>query len=242
MHFFRPRHPTQSIQALFTHPPITQEYYNKNKIGWCCMPISFPVKMKTAKISSGPDKKVYFPKVFGMANQGLERLINQKIASQTQQLINKQAGDMPTTVVEMIGSYEIKNNQREVLSLSLSNYTYHYHAAHGMTYIKSLTFDLQSGKQCELIDLFKPGSDYVQRLSNLIRKQIKQRNIQLLNDFTSIQPNQDFYIADKSLVIYFQLYDITPYAFGFPMFPISVYDLQDIIDENGPLGRMAENN
>ena len=62
----------------------------------------------------------------------------------------------------MIGEFEIKNNQRQVLSLSLSNYTYHYHAAHGMTYIKSLTFDLQKEKQCKLKDLFKPGSNYIE--------------------------------------------------------------------------------
>ncbi|WP_342669952.1 hypothetical protein [Pseudobacillus wudalianchiensis] len=42
--------------------------------------------------------------------------------------------------------------------------------------------------------------------------------------------------------MYFQLYEITPYVFGFPMFLISVYNLQDIIDENGLLGRMAANN
>lgn len=111
-----------------------------------------------------------------------------------------------------------------------------------MTYIKSLTFDLKKGGLCKLEDLFKPGSDYVKKLSFLIDAQIKQRNIQLLSDFTVIRPDQDFYIADKALVVYFQLYEITPYVFGFPMFPISVYDIQDIIDEEGPLGRMAVNN
>ncbi|MFB4475682.1 RsiV family protein, partial [Oceanobacillus caeni] len=60
-----------------------------------------------------------------------------------------------------------------------------------------------------------------------------------ITEFTKIEPNQYFYIADKTLVIYFQLYELAPYAFGFPMFPISVYDIQDIIDEEGPLGRMA---
>ena len=203
---------------------------------------TFPVSIKTVKISSGPDKTVFYPKVMGMQNQGMEISINRAIAYQTQQLINEQVGNMPTTVEEMIGLYEIKNNQRQVLSLSLSNYTYHYHAAHGMTYIKSLTFDLQKGKISELKDLFRPGSDYVQRLSGLIDNQIKQRNIPLLNGFTAIRPNQDFYIADKVLVIYFQLYEITPYVFGFPMFPISVFDIEDIIDENGSLGRMAVNN
>lgn len=206
------------------------------------MPISFPVKTKTITISSGPQKTVYYPQVNRMKNQSLERNINHQIMTLTQELIQTQASSMPTTLVEMIGSYEIKNNQRDVLSLSLTNYAYHYQAAHGMTIIKSLTFDLKKAKKCKLADLFKPGSDYVKKLSNIIRKQIKQRDIVLLQEFKGIKPDQDFYIADKSLVIYFQLYEITPYVFGFPMFPISVYEIQDIIDENGPLGRMAENN
>lgn len=206
------------------------------------MPTALPVAIQTIKLNSGPQKTVFYPQVTGMQNKVSQRAMNRAIAYQTQQLIDLQAGNMPTTIEEMEGSYEIKNNQREVLSLSLSNYAYHFHAAHGMTYIKSLTFDWQTGKLYQLKDLFKPGSDYVKRLSDLIRIQIQQRDIQLLNDFTAIQPNQDFYIADKSLVIYFQLYEITPYVFGFPMFPISVYSLQDIIDENGPLARMAINN
>ena len=184
---------------------------------------------------------VLYPQVFSMLNQHLESKINNTIEYQTYQLINEQIGNMSTTVQQMLGFYEIKNNQREVLSLSLSNYTYHFQAAHGMTYIVSLTFDLQKETLCDLKDLFKPGSDYVNRISMIIHAQIKQREIPLLGDFTVIQPDQDFYIADKALVIYFQLYDITPYVYGFPMFPISVFDLQDIIDENGPLGRMAVN-
>ena len=177
-----------------------------------------------------------------MENQSLERYINQSIIRQSQALINQQVAEMPTTVVEMLGTYEIKNNQRNVLSLTQTNYTYHDKAAHGMTYIKSLTFDLEAQKKVELKDLFKPDSNYVERLSAIIQEQIKQRDIGLIEDFTEISPKQDFYIADKTLVIYFQLYEITPYVFGFPMFPISVYDIQDIIKEDGPLSRMAENN
>lgn len=78
-----------------------------------------------------------------MKNRDLEKMINRTIMQQTKQLIQQQAGDIPTPIEEMIGSYEIKNNQRNILSMSLSNYAYHYHAAHGMTYIKSLTFDLK---------------------------------------------------------------------------------------------------
>lgn len=168
-----------------------------------------PVSIKTVRVSTSPKKTVYYPKVHNIENQALQRFVNGKIAQQTQQLIDQQVANMPSTVEEMLGEFEIKNNQRQVLSLSLSNYTYHQHAAHGMTYIKSLTFDLKQGKLCELKDLFKPGSNYVKRLTSIIAEQIEERNIQLLDEFTKIQPNQDFYIADKILVIYFQLYEIT---------------------------------
>ena len=168
--------------------------------------------------------------------------MNHAIIEQVNNIISIQVGNMPTTVDQMLGLYEIKNNQRQVLSLSLSNYTYHQYAAHGMTYIKSLTFDLEKEKICNLEDLFTPGSDYVKVISRLVKEQIEQRDIQLLNEFTEIRQDQDFYIADKTLVIYFQLYEITPYVVGFPMFPISVFDLAEIIDVRGPLGRMAINN
>lgn len=207
------------------------------------MPFSPPVWVRTLHIVNGPDMEVYYPQVQRMKNQNLERFINQQIVAKTQELIDLQVGTTPSTpLVGMLGTFEIKNNQRDVLSVSFSNYAYHAMAAHGMTYIKSLTFDLQKGTVVKLKDLFKSGSDYVSRISEQIKEQIEAREIYLFEPFTTIKPDQDFYIADKSLVIYFQLYDLTAYAFGFPMFPISVYDLQDIIDENGPLGRMAENN
>ncbi|HNU79629.1 MAG TPA: RsiV family protein, partial [Bacillota bacterium] len=69
--------------------------------------------------------------------------------------------------------------------------------------------------------------------------QITDRNIDLLDEFKGIRPDQDFYIADKSLVLFFQLYEITPYYMGLQYFPISVYQIQDIIAEEGALGIMA---
>ncbi|MEQ6376300.1 DUF3298 domain-containing protein [Bacillaceae bacterium S4-13-56] len=206
------------------------------------MNISLPVNMITMKSSYGPNKEIYYPKIISMQNEQLQNNINQSIIGETQKLINQQMGEMPSPLVEMLGTYEMKNNQRDVLSLLFSNYAYHYHAAHGMTYLKSLTFDLIKGTSCTLHDLFKPGSNYIEQISIQIQNQINQREIPTLTEFKTIKPNQEFYIADKTLVIYFQLYELTPYVFGFPMFPISVYDLQDIINENGPLGRMAANN
>ncbi|MED1673268.1 DUF3298 and DUF4163 domain-containing protein [Pallidibacillus thermolactis] len=206
------------------------------------MPISFPVTIQTMKVSDGPQKYVYYPQVTQLQNRQIEQHINRTIINHTQKLMDIQFGNMPSVIVEMVGSFEIKNNQRDILSLTLSNYAYPDRAAHGMTYLEALTFNVITGKQYQLKDLFKPGSNYIEIISRIIKEQIKKRDLPIINEFREIKPDQDFYIADKTVVIYFQLYDLVPYAYGFPMFPISIYDIQDIIDENGPLGKMLAGN
>lgn len=193
-------------------------------------------------MQKSPQQIIYYPQAVQMHNPSLQFFINQTIAHETQQLINKQAGDLPSTIEQMLGTYELKNNQRDVFSLTLSNYVYFYHAAHGMTYVQPLTFDLKKGQLCQLKDLFKPDSAYVSVLSKHVQAQIKERDIPTIEPFTAIEPNQFFYIADKTLVLFFQLYDLAPYYYGLPMFPISVYDIDDIIVEDGPLGRMIAGN
>ena len=87
-------------------------------------------------------------------------------------------------LVEMLAYYEIKNNQRGILSLNLIVYSF-TGGAHGMTIIKSLTFDTATGKQYTLKELFKDGSDYVKQLSAIIKVDIKKWNIQLLRRIQS---------------------------------------------------------
>lgn len=186
-----------------------------------------------------PGTTIYYPQLAGLANQQAEKDINKAILQTVQGLIHEQQRVQVPGQTQMQGSYEIKSNERGIFSVTLTNYAYTPQMAHGMTFMGSVTADIQTGKLYTLRDLFKPGSDYVTVISNNIKQQIKQRDIPTLNGFTTIKPDQDFYIADKALVIYFQLYEITPYYVGFPMFPISVYDLESIIAETGPLSIMA---
>jgi hypothetical protein len=154
--------------------------------------------------------------------------------------VNKQLRDQgypqnPQT--DVTAHYELKTNERGILSLTLWNYAFSG-GAHGLTIQNALTFNTESGKAYALKDLFKPGSDYVAKLSAIIKAELKTRDIPLLVEFNSIKPDQDFYIADKALVVYFQVYELAAYVYGFLYFPISVYAIQDIIAEDGPLGKM----
>ncbi|WP_373894816.1 DUF3298 domain-containing protein [Virgibacillus natechei] len=202
---------------------------------------ALPVTIQTMIIEQ-QGTTIYYPTVAGLQDQHVQQRINQTIVQLMQFLVQQQYEQQGANAfTEMIGTFEIKTNERNILSLSLTNYAIAYHYAHGLTLMKSLTFDTQTGENYTLQDLFRPGSNYTDVLSNIVQKQVKARDIQLLGDFPGISPDQDFYIADKALVLYFQTYEITPGYFGLPMFPIAVFELQDIIDENGPLGRMAGN-
>lgn len=197
-----------------------------------------PVLVYSSRITR-PKTELFIPVVSGAVNASAGSRINMEIRRSVQQLVKDQ-GSLEDPRAEMQGYFEVKTNEKGVLSLSLFNYAY-TGGAHGLTLQRSLTFTVADGRSYSLAQLFKPGSPYVERLSQLIAVQIRTRDVPTLEPFKSIRPDQDYYIADRSLVIYFSLYELTPYVYGFPYFPISVYDLQDIISENGPLAPMAVN-
>ncbi len=107
-----------------------------------------------------------------------------------------------------------------------------------MTIVYSLTMDTATGENYQLHQLFVPGNAYMDIINAEIERQIKVRDIPLLDGFKGIAPNQDYYVSDQVLVIYFQLYELSPYVAGFPYFPIPLYMLTNVIPEDGLLSRL----
>ncbi|MEC0147494.1 DUF3298 and DUF4163 domain-containing protein [Paenibacillus alginolyticus] len=194
-----------------------------------------PVSIQTNQVLRH-QLKLKYPSVVHHTPYKAEHAMNTAIVYAVNKLLHEQ-GYPQNPLADVTAYYELKTNERNVLSLTLWNYTF-AGGAHGLTVQKGLTFSTETGKAYALKDLFKPGSDYVAKLSAIIKAELKTRDIPLLVEFNGIKPDQDFYIADKSLVIYFQVYELAAYVYGFLYFPISVYAIQDIIDEDGPLGKM----
>lgn len=202
------------------------------------MPFKPPVVIQTAK-TVFPKAELFLPYVSRGQSEAADKKINHTIHETVQNQVNSQ-GPLDYPQAQMIGYFEQKTNQKDYLSLSLFNYAF-TGGAHGNTLQQSLTFKQSTGQTYTLAQLFKPGADYVKRLSAIVSAQIKARSIEPLEPFQSIRPDQDYYVADRSLVIYFQHYELTAYVYGFNYFPISVYEIQDIINEDGPLGVMLVN-
>lgn len=188
------------------------------------------------------DVTIDYPVVLGLKKTRAEEKINNTIMDLVNKLILEQEELMKERGFNRFitkGWFELKSNERGILSLSISNYTYPQEGISGLTIDKSLTFNIQSGKEYSLDEMFKEDSNYIKVLSHIIKEQIEERDIELIKDFNEIAPNQDYYIADKSLVIYFQTLEYTPRYYGPQFFPISVFEIQDIIKANSPLDIMS---
>ena len=193
-----------------------------------------PIYFKTKHYLT-PTISMYYPMIYGLENLSIEKLINYEITTQVYELISELR--RPDLITCITGSYAIKTNERNVLSLNLTGLG-DFHGAHPITIVKAITIDIETGRVYELQDLFKTDSNYLEVLSKMVYEQIQERDIPLLGEFEGVRSDQDYYIADKGLVIYFQQYEIAPYYVGLPYFLIPIYDLSEVIPEDGLLNRM----
>lgn len=184
---------------------------------------------------------IVYPQVTGLASGAVQEKVNRAIEDQVYRLIalQRQWPDTSGLIIsEMTGTYKIGVNKNGILSVRLENYTYPEHAAHGLTMVRSVTVDLNTGQVYTLRDLFLRGTDYIMVLNEMIRQQFREREIPMINKFKGITVNQDYYLTSKSLVIYFQAYEYTPYYVGIPEFEIPYRRIANYINEEGPIGRL----
>nr|WP_231638654.1 DUF4163 domain-containing protein [Paenibacillus sp. JCM 10914] len=118
-----------------------------------------PANIRTLTYTT-PGVVIHYPQVSGLANPRAQEAINQRILLQLHEMERMQqqvqTGTNPQTTV----TFEIKTNERGILSLVLTNYTYSEHMAHGYTIAKGLTFNIANGHAYALHELFRPGSNY----------------------------------------------------------------------------------
>ncbi|WP_255193582.1 PdaC/SigV domain-containing protein [Brevibacillus laterosporus] len=120
--------------------------------------------------------------------------------------------------------YEITYNQNGLISIVFDQYTY-TGGAHGMVDRVAYTIDIKTGKILSLQDLLKENPDYEAEITQQIKKQFQQKYGYLLTPFETINEQQAFYIKGDSVIIYFGLYEYTPYSAGIPEFSLPLSSL-----------------
>ena len=184
------------------------------------------------------DINVIIPQIKGLNNNKQEKIINDKIIKWTQLWIGDAKGiadeyfkDNPSPLIsyQLYARYKITNKD-DIISFYIDYYQF-TGGAHGITNRVAYNIDVATGNELKLEDIFKKDFLYKDVINNEISRQIKKdpdRYFTGKDGFNGINENQNFYIKNKKLVIYFELYEIAPYASGISEFVIP----NKIIKEN----------
>lgn len=136
----------------------------------------------------------------------------------------------PIREYEAIMQYKVTLNEDCTVSLYTEQYEY-TGGAHGSTLRTSNTWDLQTGKQIPLKALFPGNAHYANDLKAAINTEIARQIADGAGFYFDNCPQlvaqtfnpKNYYLTPGHLNVYFQQYDIAPYASGLPEFSFT-YD------------------
>lgn len=175
---------------------------------------------------------VTIPQIENLANKEGEKIINDEITKWTEAWINDvelivdqyfKDGVAPSFPYQLNSKYTITSTENPI-SFYIDYYQF-TGGAHGMTTRIAYNIDKTKGTKLNLKDLFNNNYDYKGIIDKEINKQIKKDPDKYFTGkegFNGIKDNQDFYIREDTVVIYFGLYEIAPYVAGIIEFNIPV--------------------
>ncbi|HEX8846263.1 MAG TPA: DUF3298 domain-containing protein [Pyrinomonadaceae bacterium] len=195
-----------------------------------------------------------YPQAVGATRDARLAALNQQL----KELMEKEVADFkkdyepPDTPMSSMGSYYdagyvVSLATNDLVSIHFGVNTYGEGAAHPNNNSLVFNYDLQSGKQLNLSDLFKPNSNYLSLISNYaIRNLKKQLGPDPDSDWIErgAGPSEENFkawtLTRRGLSIMFDAYQVASYAEG-PhdvLIPYSV--LKSAIDPAGPLARIVK--
>ncbi|MCM8712093.1 WG repeat-containing protein [Clostridium sp. SYSU_GA19001] len=212
-------------------------YYNKaSELVWkqnTVIPLNYDYRVKEEKFRPDRNYIVYYAQVQGMKDKAAQQKVNIELEKLSKVKEYKLTFETETSYT---GDFNIEFFQKQLLVIELNAYEFPFGAAHGMPSKIYPHIDLVTGRFYELKDLFKPGSNYVKVLSDIIGEMIKtdpEYEYVFPDAYKGIKPDQPFYIGKDVLYIYFFPYEIAPYSAGFPTFKIPYKNIMSIINTNG---------
>lgn len=135
--------------------------------------------------------------------------------------------NFPIRQFEAFTDFEVTYNQNCMISLYFDQYEY-AGGAHGLTVRSSDTWNLIKSKRADLSEFFPLRSNYRESIINSIIQQIDHERTQ--DEFLYFENYAElvrehfkansFYLTQEGVVIYYQHYDIAPYASGIRTFTI----------------------
>lgn len=185
------------------------------------------------KYKPNKDFLIYYPQFNEMTDKKTQAKINQTLKDLAG--IKETQPDLQIESNYM-GDFTISYFTGGLAVIEMTGGNYPLGGSHRVQVKKYAHIDLKTGEFFQLKDLFKPGSQYVKVISEIIGERIKSNRDYshfFPRSFKGIQADQPFFISKGHLNIFFFPNEIAPYQAGFPAFSIPFDNLMAVIDQLG---------
>lgn len=196
-----------------------------------------------------------YPQIQGLADKKVEKIFNNLVLSYITKLQDdfkkEVAMNITSTIAKksdwpLILNYKLHYNDNNIISISFQGSEF-VGGAHPVPICRTVLFNLKSGKELKLKDLFLPNSDYLKKISDYCINSLMQMN-EADADFIKTGASADeknytfFYITDSSLFIIFSPAQVAPSYKGFQETQIPFQKLKEmnIIDRAGAIGNLVK--
>lgn len=199
------------------------------------------VAVKEEKIQSETlEAELKIPQISDMKNKEAQAELNSKFDAiytlkdslqkeAEKALIDSKTAGYPFRPYQLFSDYKVSYNAKGYLSMTTLVYTY-TGGAHGGSATTSYNVDINSGEAISLKSMFQEGVNYKDLINKEIAAQIAQQPENYFEGeygFKTIADEQNFYLKEGMLVVYFSEYEIAPYATGTPEFNIPISLLKE---------------
>lgn len=180
---------------------------------------------------------ITYPVISGMRDRAAQSAINERVYKDLKgraQAVETQAREDAKqsglrVVYSMDAGFSVERNDGRVLSVQIDISTYEG----GANMVTDSAFinviNEEEAFEPSFSDLFINGADYKAAINEKIRYQIASNSESDMFDFTTVAPDQWYYLTNTALVVVFPRYAITPGVYGEPEFVIRFDIISDIL-------------
>lgn len=171
-------------------------------------------------------------------NVEMKAVVNDAVATFKQNLAELTPTPNSTTSTFEL-HYSVLSPPGNLISLRFTIQTYYSGAAHPGDASRTITYDLQDGRDLSLTDLFVPDSDYLNPIAKYCIAQLSTRDIGFqgfeLGATAAPENYRNWNITPDGLTITFDEYQVAPYAAGPQTVVVPYSELAPLIRPDGPL-------
>lgn len=195
-----------------------------------------------------------YPVIKGLHGKDAEAALNEHIAKWILERTTQFRQEMTSIASDDVGNlpgnnrisitYVIKIKTDHVLGLSWDVYQEYIGSAHPSEVLLPMMYNLDTGAQITLADLFKPGSSYLKRLSQICTQQLMASfagsGYPVFEDGLKPTPQNfaNFLIRPEGLYFLFNPYQVAPYVAGAQEVVIPYPLVADILQPGGPVAEI----